>query len=95
MKPHPRYPRGGARCFGEELRRPEGPASLRGRQPGRRPRDCRHTADPDRLLVVKPYWIQESHEHRFDIRELVIAPRILLPIAETPAVCMEGCGTIP
>lgn len=34
----------------------------------------RRTADPDRLVVVEPNRIQESHEHRLDIREPVITP---------------------
>ena len=53
------------------------------------------TADPDRLVVVKPNWIQESHEYRPDVWEPVIThPRILLPIVETLAAYMQGRGTI-
>ena len=52
-------------------------------------------ADPDRLVVVKPNWIQESHEHRPDVWEPVIThPRILLAIVETLATYMDGRGTI-
>ena len=53
------------------------------------------TGDPDRLVVVKPNWIQESHEHRPGVWEPVIThPRILLPIVKTLAAYMEGRGTI-
>ena len=52
-------------------------------------------ADPGRLVVVKPNWIQESHEHRPDVWEPVIThPRIVLAIVETLAAYMDGRGTI-
>ena len=52
-------------------------------------------ADPGRLVVVKPNWIQESHEHRAGVWEPVIThPRILLAIVETLASYMDGRGTI-
>lgn len=52
-------------------------------------------ADPGRLVVVKPNWIQESHEYQPDVWEPVIThPRLLLAIVETLATYMDGRGTI-
>ena len=52
-------------------------------------------ADPGRLVVVKPNWIQESHEYRPNVWEPVIThPRVLLAVVGTLATYMDGHGTI-
>src|SRR4051794_18534947 len=52
-------------------------------------------ADPARLVVVKPNWVQESHEYRPDVWEPVIThPAVLLAVIEGLAELMRGCGTI-
>src|SRR4051812_38076865 len=46
-------------------------------------------ADPGRLVVVKPNWIQESHEYQPDVWEPVIThPRLLLAVIEALAELM-------
>ena len=57
--------------------------------------DMLKTADPSRLVVVKPNWIQESHETLRDIWVPVIThPQVLLAVIETLATYMRGRGTI-
>jgi uncharacterized protein (DUF362 family) len=52
-------------------------------------------ADPKRLVVVKPNWIQESHQDRPNLWEPVIThPALLLSIVDILAECMKGEGTI-
>ena len=52
-------------------------------------------SDPTRLVVVKPNWIQASHEFRPDVWEPVIThPAVLLSIIEVLGEMMAGRGTI-
>lgn len=47
------------------------------------------------LAVLKPNWIQESHEYQIDVWEPVIThPAVVLAVAETLAEKMKGQGTI-
>jgi hypothetical protein len=51
--------------------------------------------DPDRLVVVKPNWVLEAHEHMPEHWEQVIThPVLVLSLVETLAERMEGVGTI-
>ena len=51
--------------------------------------------DPRRLVVVKPNWIQQSHEYAPDLWEPVIThPQVVLAVVETLASYMAGRGTI-
>ncbi len=51
--------------------------------------------DPSRLVVVKPNWIQESHELFPDIWEpLITHPTVVLATVESLIEAMGGCGTI-
>lgn len=57
--------------------------------------DLLRSADPSRLVVVKPNWIQESHEGLPDVWEPVIThPRVVAAVVETLATTMGGRGTI-
>jgi uncharacterized protein (DUF362 family) len=57
--------------------------------------DLLKSSDSSRLVVVKPNWIQESHETRSDVWEPVIThPAVLTAVIETLAGAMEGRGTI-
>ena len=52
-------------------------------------------ADPERLVVVKPNWVQESHEYLPDVWEPVIThPVVLLAVVEGLAELMRGQGTL-
>jgi len=52
-------------------------------------------ADPSRLVVVKPNWVQESRQDRPDVWEPVIThPSLILAIVEILADLMKGAGTI-
>jgi uncharacterized protein (DUF362 family) len=52
-------------------------------------------SDPSRLVVVKPNWIQESHETRPEVWEPVIThPDVLVAVIEALASRMGGQGTI-
>lgn len=52
-------------------------------------------ARPGRLVVVKPNWIQQSHERRPDVWEPVIThPQVVLGVVEALAGTMGGRGTI-
>jgi uncharacterized protein (DUF362 family) len=58
-------------------------------------RDLLRSQDPSRLVVVKPNWIQESHERLPDVWEPVIThPRVVSVVVETLADRMGGRGTI-
>ena len=51
--------------------------------------------DPKRLVVVKPNWIQESHEYSPDVWEPVIThPVVLTTVIRCVAEMMGGRGTI-
>lgn len=51
--------------------------------------------DPQRLVVVKPNWIQEAHEYQSHIWEPVIThPAVVLAVIESLAASMRGRGTI-
>lgn len=51
--------------------------------------------DPQRLVVVKPNWIQDSHEFRPDVWEPVIThAAVLLTVIEVLAEHMQGRGAI-
>jgi uncharacterized protein (DUF362 family) len=51
--------------------------------------------NPSRLIVVKPNWIQDSHEYFPDLWEPVIThPNLVLSVVEALAKQMGGCGTI-
>ena len=51
--------------------------------------------DPGRLVVVKPNWIQQSHEDVPDVWLPVIThPQVVLAVVETLAAYMAGRGTI-
>src|SRR5262245_22770859 len=57
--------------------------------------DLLRSADGSRLVVVKPNWIQESHERLPDVWEPVIThPRVVMAVVETLASAMGGRGTI-
>jgi uncharacterized protein (DUF362 family) len=57
--------------------------------------DLLRSADGSRLVVVKPNWIQESHERLPDVWEPVIThPRVVIAVVETLASVMGGRGTI-
>ena len=50
---------------------------------------------PDRLVVVKPNWVQEAHEHEPDVWECLIThPSLVLAVALALAQRMDGKGTI-
>lgn len=50
---------------------------------------------PDRLVVVKPNWIQEAHEYEPDVWECLIThPSLVLAVVRALARRMEGKGTI-
>jgi uncharacterized protein (DUF362 family) len=50
---------------------------------------------PSRLVVVKPNWIQESHETRPDVWEpLITNPRVVIAVVESLAEAMGGRGVI-
>ncbi|HXV76391.1 MAG TPA: DUF362 domain-containing protein [Candidatus Polarisedimenticolaceae bacterium] len=52
-------------------------------------------ADPRRLVVVKPNWIQQSHEDRPGVWEPVITnPRLVVAAVEVVAERLDGIGTI-
>ncbi len=52
-------------------------------------------ADPRRLVVVKPNWVQESHELQPDVWEpLITHPTVLLAVVGGLAELMQGVGTI-
>lgn len=52
-------------------------------------------ADSARLVVVKPNWIQQSHERLPDVWEPVIThPAVVLGVVEALADTMGGLGTI-
>lgn len=51
--------------------------------------------DPSRHVVVKPNWVQESHEYKPDIWESVMThPSVVIAVVETLAKKMRGRGTI-
>jgi len=51
--------------------------------------------DSSKLVVVKPNWIQESHEYEPDIWEPVITnPSLVLAVVEEVARIMGGRGTV-
>jgi uncharacterized protein (DUF362 family) len=53
------------------------------------------SADSSTLVVVKPNWIQESHEHKPDLWEPVIThPTVVLAALEALADLMKGRGTL-
>ena len=57
--------------------------------------DLLRSSDGSRLVVVKPNWIQESHEDLPDVWEPVIThPRVVTAVVETLAEKMGGRGTI-
>ncbi len=50
---------------------------------------------PQRVVAVKPNWVQESHEYKPDVWECVIThPSVVLAIIEEVAEMMGGQGTI-
>lgn len=52
-------------------------------------------ADPAALVVVKPNWIQDSHQSKADHWEAVIThPELVLAVVRTVADAMGGVGTI-
>ena len=52
-------------------------------------------AAPDRLVVVKPNWIEQSHQHDPEVWEPVIThPAVILATLECLAARMQGVGTI-
>jgi uncharacterized protein (DUF362 family) len=52
-------------------------------------------ATADRLVVVKPNWVQESHEYRPDVwLPLITHPVLILVLVEELATMMDGRGTI-
>ena len=54
-----------------------------------------HERDPERRIVVKPNWIQQSHESQPEIWEPVIThPTVVLAVIEGLAELMGGVGTI-
>ena len=51
--------------------------------------------DPARVVVIKPNWIQESHEYRPEVWEPVIThPELILAAIEAVAERLRGQGTI-
>jgi uncharacterized protein (DUF362 family) len=53
------------------------------------------SGDASRLIVLKPNWIQESHEHRPDVWEPVIThPAVLLGVVEALAERIWGPATL-
>jgi len=51
--------------------------------------------DPSRTVVVKPNWIQESHENEPDVWVPVIThPVVVLAVLEETAKMMQGRGTL-
>jgi uncharacterized protein (DUF362 family) len=51
--------------------------------------------DPSRLVVVKPNWVQASHEYELDVWVPVIThPVVLVTVLEEVAEMMGGRGTI-
>lgn len=57
--------------------------------------DLLQAPDRPRLVVVKPNWVQESHEYKSDVWEPVIThPNIVLAVVEQIAEMMSGQGTI-
>jgi uncharacterized protein (DUF362 family) len=51
--------------------------------------------DPKRLVVVKPNWVQQSHEYAPDLWEPVIThPNVVLAVLSCLAETMGGRGTI-
>lgn len=51
--------------------------------------------DPGRLVVVKPNWIQQSHEYQPELWTPVIThPQVVVAVVETLASYMGGRGTI-
>jgi uncharacterized protein (DUF362 family) len=53
------------------------------------------TPHPDRHIVIKPNWVQESHEYKPDEWECVIThPSVLLAVITAAAQWMQGQGTI-
>jgi uncharacterized protein (DUF362 family) len=57
--------------------------------------DVLRSSDGSRLVVVKPNWIQESHEYRPTVWEPVIThPGVVLALLEALAEAMGGRGTI-
>jgi uncharacterized protein (DUF362 family) len=57
--------------------------------------DMLRERDPSRLVVVKPNWIQASHEYELDLWVPVIThPVVLLAVIEEVAEMMGGRGTI-
>jgi uncharacterized protein (DUF362 family) len=51
--------------------------------------------DPSHLIVIKPNWVQDSHEHELDLWVPVIThPGVLVAVAEEVAEMMGGRGTI-
>lgn len=54
-----------------------------------------HERDPKRRIVVKPNWIQQSHESHPEIWEpLITHPIVVLAVIEGLAELMGGVGTI-
>jgi len=52
------------------------------------------SGDPSRLIVVKPNWVQEAHQHKPDVWEPMIThPSVLLILVEELAEMMQR-GTI-
>ncbi len=52
-------------------------------------------SDPERLVVVKPNWIQEAHDSEPNLWEPVIThPAVILAVVEGLAELMMGRGTI-
>ena len=55
----------------------------------------RDRPDPERLVVVKPNWIQESHQHLPGVWEPVIThPALICAVIEALVGAMGGTGTI-
>lgn len=54
-----------------------------------------HRRSPDRLVAVKPNWVQESHEYKPELWDCVIThPAVILAVVEETAAIMGGVGTI-
>ena len=57
--------------------------------------DLLREGNPERFVVVKPNWLQESHEFKPDVWEPVIThPSLVLAVIEELARLMRGRGTI-
>jgi len=55
----------------------------------------KNNPDPNRLVVVKPNWVQEAHEYKPDVWEPVITHPILVwAVIQVLAERMQGTGTI-